>query len=68
MPDIRLRDRQVRVRLWQSSVGPAKGESLGPGSGEDVILDAKCYTLTPNGLQAGVADAGTKSWKSTSVN
>jgi hypothetical protein len=46
----------------------AKGESVGPGSGENVIADAKYYTLTPNGLQAGVAGAGTKYWKSTSLN
>jgi lipid-binding SYLF domain-containing protein len=46
----------------------AKGESAGPGSGENVIADAKYYTLTPNGLQAGVAGAGTKYWKSSSLN
>lgn len=46
----------------------AKGESVGPGTGENVIADAKYYTLTPNGLQAGVAAAGTKYWKSTDLN
>ena len=46
----------------------AKGESVGPGAGENVIADAKYYTLTPNGLQAGVAGAGTKYWKSTDLN
>jgi lipid-binding SYLF domain-containing protein len=46
----------------------AKGESVGPAAGENVIADAKYYTLTPNGLQAGVAAAGTKYWKSTSLN
>jgi lipid-binding SYLF domain-containing protein len=46
----------------------AKGESAGPGSGENVIADAKYYTLTPNGLQAGVAGAGTKYWKSKDLN
>ena len=46
----------------------AKGESTGPGKGEDVIADARYYTLTPNGLQAGVAVAGTKYWKSSDLN
>jgi lipid-binding SYLF domain-containing protein len=46
----------------------AKGESVGPSTGANVIADAKYYTLTPNGLQAGVAGAGTKYWKSTEYN
>jgi len=46
----------------------AKGESSGHGQGENVIADAKYYTLTPNGLQAGVAVAGTKYWKSAQLN
>ncbi|HTT39814.1 MAG TPA: YSC84-related protein [Burkholderiales bacterium] len=46
----------------------AKGESVGPGTGENVIADANYYTLTPNGLQAGVAGAGTKFWKSKDLN
>ena len=46
----------------------AKGESVGPGTGENVIADAKYYTLTPNGLQAGVAAAGTKYWKDQELN
>ena len=46
----------------------AKGESVGAAAGENVIADAKYYTLTKNGLQAGVAAAGTKYWKSTELN
>jgi lipid-binding SYLF domain-containing protein len=46
----------------------AGGESHGPGTGENVIADAKYYTLTPNGLQAGVAAAGTKYWKDKNLN
>jgi lipid-binding SYLF domain-containing protein len=46
----------------------AKGESVGPGEGENVIADAKYYTLTTNGLQAGVAAAGTKYWESSDLN
>jgi len=46
----------------------AKGESVGPGTGGNVIADATYYTLTPNGLQAGFAGAGTKFWKSKDLN
>jgi lipid-binding SYLF domain-containing protein len=46
----------------------AKGESVGPAAGGNVIADARYYTLTPNGLQAGVAAAGTKFWKSADLN
>lgn len=46
----------------------AKGDSVGPAAGENVVADAKYYTLTTNGLQAGVAAAGTKYWKSTELN
>jgi lipid-binding SYLF domain-containing protein len=46
----------------------AKGESAGPAAGENVVADAKYYTLTTNGLQAGVAAAGTKYWKSSDLN
>jgi lipid-binding SYLF domain-containing protein len=46
----------------------AGGKSVGPGSGENVIADARYYTLTPNGLQAGVAVAGTKFWKDKELN
>jgi len=46
----------------------ASGESVGPGVGGNVIANAKYYTLTPNGLQAGVAAAGTKYWKSKDLN
>jgi lipid-binding SYLF domain-containing protein len=46
----------------------AKGESVGPGGGEVGIADAKYYTLTPNGLQAGLLGAGTKFWKDKELN
>jgi lipid-binding SYLF domain-containing protein len=46
----------------------AGGASAGPGAGENVIADASYYTLTPNGLQAGGAAAGTKFWKSKDLN
>jgi lipid-binding SYLF domain-containing protein len=46
----------------------AGGKSVGPGQGENVIADASYYTLTPNGLQAGGAVAGTKFWKDKDLN
>ena len=46
----------------------AKGESVGPGKGENLIANAKYFTLTPNGLQAGIAAAGTKYWKAKDLN
>jgi lipid-binding SYLF domain-containing protein len=58
---------------WDAGAGAVaqagmKGDSVGPGVGENVIADAKYYTLTPNGLQAGVAAAGTKYWRDTELN
>lgn len=58
---------------WDAGAGGvaqagAKGESHGPGTGENVIADARYYTLTPNGLQAGIAAAGTKYWKDKNLN
>lgn len=58
---------------WTAGAGGAaqagaKGESVGPGGGEQGIADAKYYTLTPNGLQAGLAGVGTKFWKSKDLN
>jgi lipid-binding SYLF domain-containing protein len=46
----------------------AGGKSVGPGGGENMIADAHYYMLTPNGLQAGVAVAGTKFWKDKELN
>jgi lipid-binding SYLF domain-containing protein len=46
----------------------AAGKSVGGAGGENVIADASYYTLTKNGLQAGVAVAGTKFWKDKELN
>ena len=46
----------------------AAGKSVGAAGGENVIADASYYTLTKNGLQAGVAVAGTKFWKDKELN
>jgi lipid-binding SYLF domain-containing protein len=58
---------------WEASGGAiaqagAGGKSAGPDAGAQVIADASYYTLTKNGLQAGVAVAGTKYWKDKELN
>jgi len=58
---------------WEASGGAvaqvgAAGKSAGPDAGAQVIADASYYTLTKNGLQAGVAVAGTKYWKDSELN
>ena len=58
---------------WEASGGAvaqagAGGKSAGPDAGAQVIADAQYYTLTKNGLQAGVAVAGTKYWKDKDLN
>ncbi|MDH3316553.1 MAG: YSC84-related protein [Betaproteobacteria bacterium] len=46
----------------------AKGKSVGATTGENVIAEALTYTLTKNGLQAGIALEGTKFWKDKDLN
>jgi len=46
----------------------AGGKSAGGGTGENVIADATYYSYTKNGLEAGVAAAGTKFWKDDELN
>jgi lipid-binding SYLF domain-containing protein len=58
---------------WEASGGAAAqagaaGKSVGVAGGEQAISDATYYTLTKNGLQAGVAVAGTKFWKDKELN
>src|SRR5262247_2705139 len=58
---------------WEASGGAvaqagAGGKSAGPDAGAQVIADASYYTLTKNGLQAGLAVAGTKYWKDKDLN
>jgi lipid-binding SYLF domain-containing protein len=58
---------------WEAGGGGAvqagaAGKSVGAAGGENVIADASYYTLTKNGLQAGVAVAGTKYWKDKELN
>ncbi|HTO46839.1 MAG TPA: YSC84-related protein [Burkholderiales bacterium] len=64
---------QFEDKGWEASGGGqmaagAAGKSVGAGGGEQAIADASYYTLTPNGLQAGIAVAGTKFWKDKDLN
>ena len=46
----------------------AAGKSVGPASGVSGYPEAVHYTLTKNGLQAGVALKGVKVWKDRELN
>ena len=46
----------------------AAGKSIGPASGVSGYPEATHYTLTKNGLQAGVAVSGVKVWKDKELN
>jgi lipid-binding SYLF domain-containing protein len=46
----------------------AGGKSVGAADARNAIADASYFTLTKNGLQAGVAVAGTKYWKDKEPN
>ncbi len=46
----------------------ADGKSAGPATGEMSTAGAQMYTLTQNGLRAGVAAEGAKFWKDEDLN
>ncbi len=46
----------------------ASGATAGKGQGETMVQDADSYTLTKNGIEAGLTVSGAKYWKDKELN
>ena len=46
----------------------ASGTTAGSGKGETMVQDADTYTMTENGIEAGLTVSGAKHWKDKELN
>lgn len=46
----------------------ASGSAVGGGKGETMVQDADTYTMTKNGIEAGLTVSGAKFWKDKDLN
>lgn len=51
-----------------SATAGADGKTVGGGEGSSIMNDINSFTLTKNGLQAGIAVGGSKAWKDAELN
>ena len=46
----------------------ASGTTAGSGKGETMVQDADTFTMTKNGIEAGLTVSGAKYWKDKELN
>jgi lipid-binding SYLF domain-containing protein len=64
----RFVDKGWEVTNTATASAGASGAMAGGGKGETGMQDAETYTLTKNGLEAGLAVGGSKFWKDKDLN